>query len=83
MIKKKPQKLWQKVYKYSPRFITRMTFWRRMGNPYSVQCIIICDYCGFEVRKANYQFPHWAAHYGESDGKQLCIPCYEINKLLK
>ena len=71
MIKYSKPKIWQRLYKILP--LKRLKFWRRFGNPFSF--VIKCDYCGLEVLKTNYQFPHY--------GKQLCIPCYEISKLIK
>lgn len=81
-IKNDRQKLWQIAYKYSPTFIKSLKFWRKLGNPYSQKAIVHCDYCGLNVLKTNFQFPNCGAKYGEVDGKQLCIPCYEICKTI-
>ena len=63
------------IKEYKPNFIDRI-----FKKGFTPQLMVYCDYCGFEVWKSNYRFPHWGAHYGEIDGKQLCIPCYEISK---
>lgn len=77
-------KLWQMIYKICPKFIQRKTFWYKWGNPLSRRLITKCDYCGLnDLGRRKHQFPHWAASHGRHDNSVLCIPCYEIHKLLK
>lgn len=77
-------KFWQILWKLSPGFIRHKTFWNKYGNPLSRRLIVTCDYCGLsDLARKKHQFPHWAGSHGKFNDSELCIPCYEIHKLLR
>lgn len=80
----------QMLYQISPLFIRRRKWFQVFcnklagGNIGSRRLIITCDYCGLkDLARRKHQFPHWAGSHGKFNDSELCIPCYEIHKLLK
>jgi len=64
------------------KMVKKQSFLNRLFYGKSPKLTIYCDYCGHKCGGERFTFKNWTAQYGMSDDKELCIPCYEITKLI-